>query len=114
MIARKNRFHGLGSVRSVYRTAQTVRGEHCTLKYRDNPRRRDYRLAVVVSRKTSKSAVTRNRIRRRVYECVRLLEPEMKQQNDMVIMVYNDSFATIKSEQLQQTIKSLLQKAEIF
>jgi ribonuclease P protein component len=68
MISRTNRFHGYNSLRNVYRHGNTARGPLFAVKSLQNPRRKSYRLAVVVSRKVNKSAVARNRIRRRLYE----------------------------------------------
>ena len=78
MISVRHRFHGYGSLRTVYQRGQTVRGPAITLKYRyRGPQRQPYRVAVVVSRKVHKSAVVRNRIRRRLYEIVRQADQEM-------------------------------------
>jgi ribonuclease P protein component len=66
MIGRANRFHGYNSLRYVYKHGKTVRGPHMSLRFCPDAKRQDYRLAVVVSKKISKSAVARNRIRRRI------------------------------------------------
>lgn len=84
------------------------------LKYASS-NKQDYRLAVVVSKKVSKSAVTRNRIRRRIYERVRLAHKQAstKWPYDMVITVFDDRLATLPSEVLTTNINRLLEKAEI-
>lgn len=97
----------------MYRNSKTVRGDYCMLRFKDNPRRSEYRLAVVVSRKTHKSAVVRNRIRRRIYEYMRNIEPEIKKHKDMVITVYSDSFADIDTKEVVRSLSSLLKKADI-
>jgi ribonuclease P protein component len=108
MINKKNRFHGYTSVRRVYRHGKTVRIPFVALKYGLNERRRIPRVAVVVSKKVNKSAVVRNRIRRRVYEVVRhCLEPEIPAY-DLVFTVFNDKLAAMTAEELEKTIKSLL------
>lgn len=113
MISRKNRFHGHGSLRFVYRNGQTVRGPLCALKFVTNPKRQEYRLAVVVSKKVSKSAVVRNRIRRRIYEAVRLEAPNIKSPHDMVITVFNEQVASISSEDVAKLVHSQLKQAKI-
>ena len=72
MLAQKFRFHGHGSLRYLYKNGDAVRSHLITLKYIANPRRKTSRFTVVVGKKVIKSAVKRNRIRRRVYEVVRL------------------------------------------
>lgn len=113
MIARKNRFHGHGSLRYVYRNGRTVRGPLCAIKFVENPKRTDYRLAVVVSKKVSKSAVVRNRIRRRIYETVRLQAPEMKSPYDIVMTVFSDQIGVISPEDLTKLVFAQLKQAKI-
>lgn len=113
MIARSHRFHGLGSLRFVFKKGETVRAPHCSLRYTTNNRRSTFRLAVVVSRKVHKNAVVRNRIRRRVYEAFRTNEKNVTKPLDLVISVYDDQFADMPSEKLQKIILELLKKANI-
>lgn len=113
MISRKHRFHGYGSLRHVYRSGSTVRGPLCSLKYSHNPKRQHYRLAVVVSKKVAKSAVLRNRIRRRVYEAVRLLENGITQPYDLVITIFNEQMARQESDELRRVIKAQLKQAGV-
>ncbi len=91
-----------------------VRSEHVALRF-IAVRRPDYRLAVVVSRKVSKSAVVRNRIRRRIYETIRLSRAAAGAPwpYDMILTVFDDSLATMRAEALQAMIESLLKKAKI-
>lgn len=112
MISREHRFHGYGSLKYVYRNGQIVRGPFCALKYARNDRRKSYRLAVVVSKKVHKSAVVRNRIRRRIYESVRVhIKPD--EPNDLVYIVYSDHLATCSREELDKAIVSKLHTAHI-
>lgn len=113
MIHRTHRFHGHGSLRFVYQHGETLRAQYGTLKYIANPKRKSYRMAVVVSRKVHKSAVVRNRIRRRLYEIVRKLEPEMTGAYDMIFSVYSDQVATMDSTELTQRVVDKLEKAAI-
>lgn len=113
MIARKNRFHGYGSLRYVYRNGQTVRGPLCALKFVANAKRKEYRLAVVVSKKVHKSAVVRNRIRRRLYEAVRQEAAAIKEPYDMVLTVFSDKVATISAEEIAKLVHAQLRQAKI-
>lgn len=113
MLARKNRFHGLGSLRGVYRYGGTVRGPLFGIKYQLNPRRKNFRAAVVVSRKVHKSAVVRNRMRRRLYELVRELEGQISSPYDIVITVYQASLLEATAAQLRGQLKKQLKDAGI-
>lgn len=111
MIGRAHRFHGYGSLRGVYQRGQTVRAPLVSLRYASRDPKRPYRVAVVVSRKASKSAVTRNRIRRRVYAAVREADTEITPGTDLVFTIFNDQLAGLEPAKLQTTIDGLLRKA---
>ena len=113
MISRAHRFHGHGSLRYVYQNGQTIRGPLTAFKFILNSRRKTYRLAVVVSKKISKSAVVRNRIRRRLYEAVRLHEPELSQPYDLVITVFHEQLASLPSDELRLLVRAQLRQAGI-
>ena len=113
MIDTSHRFQGHGSLRFVYQKGQTIRGSFCSLKYIANHRRKVYRVAVVVSRKVHKSAVVRNRIRRRIYEVIRQESHAIGRPYDLVFIVYSDQLATVPAPQLHATIHEKLIKASI-
>lgn len=113
MISTKHRFHGYGSLKRVYQNGQTVRGQAFSIKCMLNPKRSTYRLSVVVSRKVNKSAVARNRIRRRLYEAVRNLEADIIQPYDIVLNVYSDSILQEPAQSLQRQVKAQLKSAGI-
>lgn len=73
-------------------------------------KRRDYRMAVVVSKKTAKSAIVRNRIRRRLYEQVRTHKTLDGQPYDVVFVVQNPSLATMPATELSLQVSKALQK----
>jgi ribonuclease P protein component len=112
MLSRPHRFHGYGSLRYVYRNGKVVRGAFCSLKYVANSRNTRYRVAVVVSKKVSKSAVVRNRIRRRIYEIVRTtVVPDLPV--DLVFTVYSEQMATMAADQLKDCVITQLESAQI-
>lgn len=113
MISKENRFHGHGSLKYVYQHGKTVRGPLSALKYVRNKRRSEYRLAVVVSKKVSKSAVVRNRIRRRVYEAFRRQTVAINEPYDMVFTVFNEQMASIPAEELEKLVHAQLKQAGI-
>lgn len=113
MIHRTHRFHGHNSLRFVYKNGRTIRCSYSALKYARNPRRQTYRVAVVVSRKVHKSAVVRNRIRRRLYEAVREQAPHVAEPYDMVFTVFSDQLATMQYEELKENVATQMSKANI-
>jgi len=114
MLSSIYRFHGHGSLRYVYKNGQAIRSHLITLKCTKNPRRTRPRVAVVVSKKVLKSAVGRNRIRRRVYEVVRELMPEISPKTDIVLLVFSSEVVTLPHDELLKTIKQLLESAGIY
>jgi ribonuclease P protein component len=113
MIAKKFRFHGYGALRFVYTKGKTVRVRFLSLKFHQNNRREQCRLAVVVSKKVAKKAPDRNRIRRRLYEAMRRELPSITSSHDMVITVFDERVGSIPAEELNALVKDLLKQAEI-
>lgn len=111
MLTRAHRFHGRSSLRFVYQHGQTVRAQQLACRYAANPRRQTYRVAVVVSRKVHKSAVIRNRIRRRLYEAIRDQESDFGRPFDMVITVFSDTLADMPTVALRNTLQQTMQRA---
>ena len=114
MISKQHRFHGHGSLNFVYRKGKTFRAEFISLRVAPS-RRSDYRMAVVVSKKVSKSAVVRNRIRRRVYEIVRLERSLVGATLacDLVFTVFDERLASMPSLELHVVVVGLLQQASV-
>jgi ribonuclease P protein component len=67
-------------------------------------------VAVVVSRKVSKSAVVRNRIRRRVYEIVRQAD-NVPPSSDLIFTIFSEQVAELEAAKLQNMVAELLAKA---
>lgn len=110
MLARTNRFHGQKELRAVYRGGSSLRRGQIMLKYLTVSQRQTFRAAVVVSKKVSASAVTRNRIRRRIYAVIGEHMPTNKP-IDLIISVFDESVVAMSDEQLNKSIKELLKKA---
>jgi ribonuclease P protein component len=114
MLSNTFRFHGHGSLRYVYKNGQAVRSHHVTVKYTTNPHRKTSRFAVVVSKKVLKSAVGRNRVRRRIYEIIRSELPNIKNVSDVVVIVFSAELATMPSEELSSTLRQLFETAGLY
>src|SRR5690349_15826555 len=113
MISRDHRFHGYASLRFVYQHGQVVRGQFCALKYVKHPRRSSYRAAVVVGRKVHKSAVVRNRLRRRVYEAMRTNEASIIGPYDLVFTIFDARLNDLLPTELQAVIHAMLAQAGV-
>lgn len=90
MIPFDYRFHGHNSLSYVYQHGQSQRSSSLTFKYLQNKYRKKSRISVVISKKITKSAVERNRIRRRIYNIVRLYLKQFKLTVDLVIIINNN------------------------
>ncbi len=104
MLKKQLRFHGHGSLKYVYKNAQVRRGRYVTVRMIENPRRKHSRFAVVISKKVHKSAVGRNRIRRRVYEILRSQLPAFVQPTDVAVIVTSGEALMAPSIELSQDI----------
>lgn len=114
MIPKENRFSGNKSIERVYKSARPVRSDAFNIRVKKNNQDK-YRLAVVVSKKVSKSAVVRNRIRRRVFELVRKNmadTPEMKGR-EIIITVFEEKTANVGAKELKTQLEKLFKKAGI-
>ncbi len=109
MLKKTNRFHGRAALMFVFRRGKLTRSSACQL--RSAPRAgKDLRAAVVVSKKVSKSAVVRNRIRRRVFTFV---EQNLKKldHNDLIITIFDVHFAEMASAQVEAELNKLFKSA---
>lgn len=104
MIGRYYRFHGHASLRRVYQNGQTIRGPLFAIKFAVNDRRKSFRVAVVVSKKVSKLAVVRNRIRRRLYELIRTQQDQIVKPYDIVITVFHEQVAEMPAAEMEKLL----------
>jgi len=99
-------------VRYTYQKGRTIRGSKISLIFTDNARNKQ-RYAVVVSKKVLKSAVGRNRIRRRIYEAIRLTLPKIQKPVDCIFIIYSKEILNMDFKEIQRTIIDLLKEANI-
>ena len=113
MLQQRYRFHGYGGLRYLYRHASAERSRLLTIKYVANHRRRMPRIAVVVSKKVHKSAVGRNRIRRRIYEILRQHVPYFTGVYDVALIITSSEVLTTPHDELALVVTNLLVRAGI-
>ena len=114
MIPYRQRFHGHASLKYVFKNGRTARDRQVILKFIENPRRKNSRFAVIVSKKIHKSAVKRNRIRRRIYEIIRQEIPQVDGVYDVAIVVSSPDLIATSHEELNQQIKSLFRRSGLY
>jgi ribonuclease P protein component len=114
MLSFANRFHGHGSLRYVYKNGQAVRSRLITIKYVTNPHRKASRFAVVVSKKVHKSAVGRNRMRRRIYEIIRHELPHITTAHDVAVMIFSSEVLHLPAEELKETLQQIFKQADLY
>ena len=112
MIKKNYRFHSRGGVRYTYQNGKTIRGSKISLVFADNSRNKQ-RYAIVVSKKILKSAVGRNRIRRRSYEALRALLPNIQKPVDCIFIINSKDIFDIDFKELRTLIRDLLKEADI-
>ena len=114
MLKYQFRFHGHGSLGYLYRRGKSVRVRRASLRYVSNLRRPNGRVAVIVGKKVSKSAVVRNRIRRRVFEVVRTHHEHIRPQFDIAITIFSIEYATMPADELKTEILMLFRDAGLY
>lgn len=110
MLSQSYRFHSRGGVNHTYQKGKTIRTPLMSLVYTPNTQHYQ-RFGVVVSKKVLKSAVGRNRIRRRVYEAIRLELPEYTYHMDCLFVIYNKSVMSMSFRELRSLIHDLLARS---
>lgn len=113
MINFNNRFHGHSSLNYVYKNGQTIRSGWLTLRFIKNTFKPSSRMAVVVGKKVLKSAVGRNRIRRRLYERLRYKLPKLNNIYDIVIVVNSSEIIRASHKDIINQIDQLFLQAKI-
>lgn len=114
MIPSPFRFHGHNSLRYVYANGKAVRSQPLTIKWVKNTHRSKPRVSVVVSKKVLKSAIGRNRIRRRIYEYMRLNMHRLDDVYDIVIIATLPELRDIPYTDLSAQFDSLFEKAGVY
>lgn len=112
MLSKKYRFHSRGGVRYVYKHGKTLRTSKMSLIFTKNTRGFT-RVAVVVSKKVEKSAVKRNRIRRRIYEALRLNFDLIPKKTDYIFVVFSEDILTMPFDELEKLLGSLVQESKV-
>ena len=112
MISKKYRFHSRGGVRYVYQNGKTIRKPKMSLVFCENTRGFT-RFSVVVSKKVEKTAVGRNRIRRRVYEILRKNMDLIPKKKDYVFVIFSKEVGKMPFLELEKNLGELVEESKV-
>lgn len=112
MLNKKYRFHSRGGVRYVYKNGKTVRKTKMSLVFAPNERNFT-RISVVVSKKVMKTAIGRNRIRRRIYEALRKNFEYIPKKIDYIFVVFSKDLLTMPFNELEKLLGELVEESKV-
>lgn len=104
MISYQYRFHRRSSLKFLFSNGRTEHSSCMAFRYMLNTKNDLPRIAVVVSKKISKRAVVRNKIRRRIYEIVRQNLECINMPIDIAIIVRSNKIIEISHNELSNAI----------
>ena len=106
----------LGLIRAMHEQGRRVPQDVSVVGFDGlaNPYRKNSSFAVVISKKVLKSAVRRNRVRRRIYEIIRRELPNLKNSQDIAVIVFSAEVLAMPHAELQTAIKNLFFQAKLY
>ena len=113
MLSHRYRFHGHGSLRYLYKNSRTARTRSLMLRYTPNKNRVHARFAVIVSKKVLKSSAKRNRVRRRIYEIIRLHQEEIPNSHDYAVTVFSPEMLTMPAQAVEREVVDLFKQVRL-
>ncbi len=114
MLSKLQRFHGHGSLRYVFSKGVSHRSNRFQVRITSNRFRKHSRISVIVSKKILKSAVGRNRIRRRVYEIVRHEQVGFTAPHDIAIIVLSAEVRSDDALSIYRELRELFTKSGLY
>ena len=99
--------------RTVYRKGKRFHGKHLVLIAHRNPQAEQLtQIGISISRKVSKKAVVRNKLKRRLRHIFQLSLADIKHQWQLIVIVRNNA-ARCEYEDFLRELKQLLIEAEV-
>ena len=111
MLPKENRLKKEKEFEAVFKGGRTLKGKSVFLRYLINGTDKT-RIGFVVSKKISKLAVERNKVKRRMREIIRLKKKDIKEGLSIVII----SLPSIKGttyQEMEEDLENLLSKKEL-
>lgn len=112
MLSRKNRLSKQKDFEAIFKEGKSQKASGLTIFFRPN-KEGIRRLAIVVSAKSAKKAVDRNRFRRRAKEVFKKTEKNLKTGLDLVLIA-GPAAVHCSYQEIEQAIVALLKKANIY
>lgn len=116
MIPYINRFHRRNAIKYIYAKGEVFRSRYITLKTlkQKSDKITETRAVVVISKKTLKSAVRRNLVRRRIYAILEKEISKLKDKYDIVFIVSSSEILSLSHEDLVTVITGLIKEADMY
>ena len=108
MLAKINRIVHQKQIKLVYSSKYKTRNQYWTLISRKIKDQLQFKLLVVISKKISKQANNRNKIRRRIHSIVHQINSSNPFDNSLsiIIQIQNSSIIKLTFEELQSQVQS--------
>lgn len=110
MLKRINRLKKRYQFNYVYKSGEHFSGEHMVL-YVVSSKTKNIKVGLAVTKKVG-HAVVRNKIRRRLREIIKKQVPNLKQNNN-IIVVARDNISSASFEKLSNEFLKLIKKADL-
>ena len=110
MLTKKNRLRTMRDFKHLFKKGKTQGSRFLGMRFANKEEQDFTRFAFVISTKTAKLAVDRNRARRQLREIVRSLLPRIKAGYDLSITI-KANFIPLSFEQKEEQVLYLLKKA---
>jgi len=111
MLPKENRLKKEKEFEAVFKGGRTIKGSNIFLKYLANGTDKT-KVGFVVSKKVSKLAVERNKVKRRMREIVRLKKKEIKE-GLSIILIALPSVNNVEYGEIKKDIENLFNKGEL-
>ena len=111
MLSHRYRFHGHRSLRYLYQHGERYQTKTLTLRYSKNSHRVHSRYAIIISKKVLKSAVKRNRLRRRIYEVIRTHQDDLPKGYDVAISIFSSELLELPHAELTKQLDQLFRQS---
>ena len=111
MLKRINRLKKRYQFNYVYKSGEHFSGEHMVL-YVVSSKTKNIKVGLAVTKKVG-HAVVRNRVRRRLREIIKKQVPNLKQNNNIIVVVARDNITSASFETLTNEFSKLIKKANL-
>jgi ribonuclease P protein component len=111
MLFKKNRLTESFQIRRVLKEGLKVKGGFLTLFFKENPRNDSAKITIIISQKTSKKAVLRNRLKRYLRADLRSRLSRINPKYDIVVLIGK---VPETHKQISEDLENLLRLAKIY